>query len=202
MKFLLVIALLFIYVNADEMQRIESIVSDIKKLRQKYEKSQEALELALVQLKDERDKNDILLRELETRENELKNLKKQINNSKKTDKPNNNSKLISKEIKTVYLKNKIKKKNVFPKLQMRKEEQTLVKADTKAMTYRLNKNAEIYASLDGQIVENWEERTSFTSNYKLGSWIKITGYFVDKVWRKSSTELWVREEDTLQREVK
>ena len=93
MKFIFVgIFVLFVSVSADEIQRIESIVNDIAKLRLDYDKTQEELSLSLVKLKDEQDKNDILLRELKKVEKEVQNLKNQIKNIKSNDLSNSEKK--------------------------------------------------------------------------------------------------------------
>jgi len=42
-----------------------------------------------------------------------------------------------------------------------------------------------------KVLEQWEKHTSFTSNVKSKNRIKITGYFVNKKWRKASKEMWV-----------
>jgi hypothetical protein len=196
--FVLLIILLT-YANADELQRIESVVEDIKKLRIDYEKSQEELSLALVKLKDERDKNAILLNELKKSEDRVDDLKKQMKFIEKSAKnrESKNSNIIN--YKDFCLKNQIEKENKFPKLQMKDASKELVITDTKATTFRLNKNAVIYDGVDGNRFEEWEERTSFTSNRRSQAWIKITGYFVDKKWQKATQELWIRAEDATQR---
>jgi len=196
MRFLLIALFIFcVHVNADEMQRIESIVVDIKKLRLDYDKSQEDLALTQVQLKDEKDKNEILLRELESKENEIIILNNQIKNIKKSEISSQKDKVIIKEKTIICQDNQISNKNKFPLLQMKKQEVSTALVSTKAQTYRLNKNANIYNGIDGKVIDIWEERTSFTSNFKSGSWIKITGYFVEKVWQKSKQELWIKEID-------
>jgi len=192
------IFLLFINLNADEIQRIESIVKDIEKLRADYDKSQEALSLSLVYLKDEKDKNGILLKELKVLESEIIILKNQIKELKSNDLPKNNQKQIIKENKIICQENKIIKKNSFPELQMKKEKQVSLVIQTNPQTYRLNKNATIYDGINANAIEEWAEKTSFTSNFKSGNWVRITGYFVERKWQKSLRELWVKEEDTMQ----
>ena len=190
MKFVYIIVLLSLLVKADEIERIESLVTDIQKLRMNYDNTQEKLALANRLLEDEKQKNQILLNELETKEikiNKLENkLKSLINNEK------SNSENIEK-VKVIDIecsKNSNSDENVFPQLQMRKSV-----VDTSAQTYRLNKDADVYDRIEGSVVQTWEQRTSFTSNYKEGDWIKVTGFFVDKVWQKAQQELWLHSND-------
>lgn len=189
MRFLLISLLtLFVYANADEIQRIESIVNDINTLRDNYEKSQDDLSLALVRLKDEKDKNSILLHQLKIAEDKSQKLENKLNILEKK---------YNKKVSLTVVKRD--NENKFPQLQMKEGEISHQVIETAAHAFRLNKDAIIYDAQDGNIVAEWEDRTSFTSNQKSGSWIKITGYFVDKVWQKSLEELWVKEEDTRQR---
>ena len=70
----------------------------------------------------------------------------------------------------------------------------------KASAFRLREDAEIYDAPGGNVVEQWEAHTSFTSNMKRSGWIRITGYFVDRKWRPAGNrELWVQEAVTLKR---
>jgi septal ring factor EnvC (AmiA/AmiB activator) len=200
MKFLLMSLLVFsVYSNADELQRIESIVSDIKKLRIDYDKSEEELSLTLIKLKDEKEKNKILIEELNKAENRVNSLENKIKNLKKPKKSNSIKKVIIKEKIEICSKNQIVDNNKFPQLKMRDKDMSNTIVDTTPQTYRLNKNAKIYDSKDGNIIEEWEDKTSFTSSLKSGNWIKITGYFVEKVWRKSNKELWIEERDVQRR---
>ncbi len=70
---------------------------------------------------------------------------------------------------------------------------------TTGNAYRMNKEAQVYDAPDGKPIELWEEKTSFTSNVFEGDWIKITGHFVDRIWQKSTKDMWVKSEDTLKR---
>lgn len=200
MKFILLALSLFsLYVNADEIQRIESVVADIQKLRFDYDKSQEDLSLAQEQIRDEKQKNTILLNELKKVENEIKDLKNQIKSLENKSLSKSSKKVTIKEKNQKCLENKIEKKNEFPKLQMKNETKQKQNRDTNSYTYRLNKNAKIYNAQDGAALFEWEERRSFTSNLKSGDWIRITGYFTDGIWHKSTKELWVKVEDAKRR---
>lgn len=70
---------------------------------------------------------------------------------------------------------------------------------SEASAYRVKKESSVYDAPQGQIIDVWEENTSFTSNVSTDDWIKITGYFVDKKWRKARKEMWVKKEETLKR---
>jgi hypothetical protein len=207
----LIFVLLLSNLNADEITRIESIVNDITKLRINYEKSQEELSLCVVALKDEKDKNSILIQELNSDNssdkkeinyrNRIKNLEnkiKELENSLKT----KEAKVVeNKEQDTICLNNQIKDNNIFPKLQMKKEFLEDERLESfQASSFRVNKKTIVYDAINGKKIAEWEENTSFTSNQKTKNWIKITGFFVEKVWQKATDEMWLQIEDTKQRD--
>ncbi|MBN2815994.1 MAG: hypothetical protein JXQ67_04875 [Campylobacterales bacterium] len=200
MKLLFIITLIFSLLDADEIERIESIVSDIQKLRLDYENVQDKLMLLEIELKDEKQKNEILLKELEVKYNKIKNLENKIKNNKNININKKEEVKIIKEKVEICSENQRGKKSIFPKLQMRNESPVVAQSssiDTTARTYRLNKIASLYRSTNGPKVIEWEERTSFTSNYRVNGWIRISGYFVDKVWTSPKDELWVKVEDVM-----
>ncbi len=65
--------------------------------------------------------------------------------------------------------------------------------------YRMATNAPIYNAPGGSVVDTWEARRSFTSGTVSNGWIKITGYFVNRVWQRADQELWVKESDVIRR---
>lgn len=69
----------------------------------------------------------------------------------------------------------------------------------KASAYRMKNEASVYNAIDGKVVAIWEAKTSFTSNVTQGEWIKITGYFVNKKWKRADKELWVKKLHTRKR---
>ncbi len=200
--FFLLISLFCLNVGANEIERIEKVLSDITQLRKSYEKSQDELSKCRFRLSDEKQKNEILLQELKKLENEIEYLNNKIKTSKKSEKKEK-----SEIIKKVIIKEKIdncsniqiKKDDGFPKLQLRKEFLSDESIDTTPHTYRLLTESAIYDAIDGEKIEEWEAQSSFTSNYKSGQWIKITGYFKEKTWHKAHRELWVNAENTKQR---
>jgi len=172
MKFLLVLVIT-LNLYADEMQRINSIVNDITKLRLDYKQSQEELSVYKNRVKT-------LENRLKIANNLLKTKQKPIEN------------IIVNDMN--YCKQQT---NVFPKLKMRTKIMSF-----KASAFRLNKNAHIYGNLNARILYDWEKDTSFTSNRKTNQYMKITGYFKNKIWTKASRELWVKISDTTKRDVK
>lgn len=170
---LLFIVIFTLSLHADEIQRIDSIVEDITKLRMDYKKSQEELKIC---------------------KNKIKTLENQLeiaNNILKT-KDKNKVKTKLKEKKCL-----VTQENSFPKLKMRTK---LI--HTKASAYRLSKNAPIYSGINGEKIDEWEKGTSFTSNQRTGKFIKITGYFIHKKWVKSKKPLWVNADDAYKRDAK
>lgn len=65
--------------------------------------------------------------------------------------------------------------------------------------YRMASDAPIYNAPNGRVVDTWEARRSFTSGTAANGWVKITGYFVNRVWQRADQELWVKESDVIRR---
>jgi len=161
MRFMIMIFLaLFFTVQLsaiEEIDRIDSIVSDIEKLRKEYK----------IKLAEEREKNSTLVNRIHELQVEITSLKIQIKKLKKAKKPK----------KKVHSKRKHKKQSLY---------------HFKASAFHLSKNANIYADKStNRVIEKWEKGTSFTSNLKSDKRIKITGYFVNKVWKKADKNMWV-----------
>jgi len=187
--------LLYTTLYSDEIERIESIVNDIKELRSSYTRAKNEIvdyKIEIENLKKENvylkkstnsivnnNKYTLRIASLENKIDELEVLLKNQKKSKKT------------------CKLKIKK-NQFPKLEMKEKYKF---KSFKAKVFKLNKYAFIYDSIGGEVVESWEEKRSFTSNIKSENWIKITGYFEEKVWRASTQELWIKNEDVVIKEL-
>lgn len=217
---LLLLATSFI-LSGDEIERMESIVKDITKLRVQYENCQEQLkakvlaqepqdlELELLELEKSNKKKEEILKSkdleilnmkkryevlLHQQENKIITLKNQIKNKKNT---------ISEKKETLFVTH-CEEPNPFPKLMMREKSEAKTQRHSeqkkKAHTYRLKIQSDIYGSIDGKVIDSWEEQRSFTSDKKYENWIKITGYFVDKKWRKAKEDLWVLEENVSQRD--
>jgi len=193
MKFIYLILIIALSLEADEIQRIESIVNDIAKLRVKYEQCQNNLEV----------KNKEYEKKILSLENKIKILEKQLKSKEKYIKKEKYKTKIQTKTKYKTVKTLVttqcQEQNPFPKLIMKDGVKKEIPTLTEASAFRLNKDAKIYNAVDGSVLDTWEKSTSFTSNQRTQSWIKITGYFNDKVWHKSKLELWIRASDALQR---
>ncbi|MBD3823588.1 MAG: hypothetical protein IE916_03670 [Epsilonproteobacteria bacterium] len=221
---------------ADELERVESIVSDITKLRQESEackkrlneyetnanpitaceKSEGELNLCRRTLDDERQKNRILLGEIENsgnNSNETSKLIEKINGLESQIKIYENE-LLLKDMKienlekraAIVQKNleemekKLDKSNELPQLAMKEEFQEEPKEiEFEAATFRLLRSSDILDDYKGKIVDRWEEKRTFTASVKKGEMIKIGGYFVDRKWQRAKENLWVKAEDAAQR---
>ncbi len=193
--FFIFLILSFSILNADEVQRIESIVNDISKLRSDYGQTQSSVVEIELQLEEETYKNKIL-----TLNNETNTLKKSI---KLKEENNIICKIIvPKIIKTTVIIKKnlntqsLEDKNKFPNLLMKEQ---FKRTETITYTYSFKTEVNIYDIIDGEKIAVLGKSTSFTSNEKTLEWIKITGYFIDKVWRISDTEMWIKSSNVLKR---
>ena len=71
---------------------------------------------------------------------------------------------------------------------------------TRPRTFRTLRDAVIFDKPGGVRVDLWEKGRSFTSYLESGSWIKITGYFVNRKWKKSNKEMWIKKSDAFERD--
>lgn len=199
--------LLLSSIHADELERLGYIVNDITKLRADYSKMSDDYAMCQYKLKDEKEKSAIVLQELklysnyEEKEKNYKNritsLENQIKKLKKDLLAKEKSINSKKEISNNCLKNqRVLNDNPFPALKMKSE---YIVNEVEASTYRVNKDANIYDDIDGKVIDKWEKNTSFTSNQKTQKWIKITGFFVEKVWRPADKEMWISVDDAYKR---
>ncbi|MBU0632695.1 hypothetical protein KKA17_08615 [bacterium] len=196
MKSLAVILLMAVSLNAGEIERIDDMVNDISKLRTGYEscqKERDELKQTNTALKTEMSAMEELnSRNKEPFAKEIEALKNDVEKSKK---------LLEKKDKEIeQLNSKITNietpDNQFPKLIMKEEyaKKDISLTYFKATTYRLNSDSYIYDAPEGKRIEIWSKDTSFTSYIKKGEWIKITGYFIDKVWVSAKDkEMWIEE---------
>lgn len=65
--------------------------------------------------------------------------------------------------------------------------------------YRMATIASIYNAPNGTKIDMWEEGRSFTSGTSNGGWVKITGYFVNRVWQSADEDYWVKESEVIKR---
>jgi len=89
--------------------------------------------------------------------------------------------------------------NEFPQLIMKKEFELEKVQRFQPSTFVVNKNADIYDERNGNVVQKWSKERLFTSYIQTEKWMKITGYFKDKVWIKSPQSLWVKRSDIMKK---
>lgn len=192
MKYFLFISLLFSFSFADEIKRIESIVKDISELRYQYDRCQNKLNLI---------KNKKLTNQTQKHKysNNDENYKQKITNLQiQIEKYKNIVIAKNKEIqKLKKLKKTLDRPNEFPKLILKKEYAKYKIVSTKASTYRLKNKANIYSSINGNKVKNWEAGVSFTTNIKAtqnskDSWLRVTGFFVNGSWMRAPSPMWLK----------
>jgi len=214
MKIIFIALMLFSFLYSDEMQRIEAIVQDITELRTDYKECQNELKNKTISkisaatsisnkyeklYKQEKQKNTILKAELDFKSDldksnkylslRVKELEKQLESK---------DNLLKSKVKTnKNVEKSCKEVDVFPNLIMKKEYQkktSKVKKiiKFKAASFRLNTDSIIYDGINGKKIDKWVKGTSFTSNKKTLNWIQVTGYFVNKKWRSSKKEMWIK----------
>ena len=192
MKFLLLIGLFLVLLQGDELARVTSIVEDITQLQRDYKDSQQKLEM--ISLENKKLKNTIKNLKIKIKEdNKLLKSKEKLNKNPK--KQNKKSLKVKENTLKSMCYTELKEKNTFPKLMMKNHTIQYFRASA----FRLNKDSNIYNKIDGSVIAQWEVKRSFTSNQRTKNWIKITGYFINKVWQKSQKSMWIRADDVQQR---
>jgi hypothetical protein len=189
MKFLWILLITIAFLNADETQRLEAILKDISNLRTSYEVCESKLEA----LGEERDSSQDFRAKEREYEKKIATLENKIlvQNALLSKKTRDSSAKKAKQT----LSPKCEETNPFPKLLMKEKyaaADTEDKIETfKASAFRLNETASIYDGPNGKKIDAWEKDTSFTSDRKTKNMIEITGYFVNKLWSKSTKAMWV-----------
>lgn len=167
-------------------------------------------------LKAETDYNSDLIKSNKSLAKSVKTLEKQIKTQKILSIAKDNEiKKLSKKTKNTTPKKIVsseicKDTNKFPKLMMKEkkkenkiEKKKLIKKDKiisfKARPFRIKADSAVYDSIDGKKIDEWKKGTSFTSNQKTEIWVKITGYFIDKKWKKSKKDMWIKKSQVSQR---
>lgn len=97
-----------------------------------------------------------------------------------------------------------KEESPFPDLMMKEEyKKSSPRKDQiitfKASAFRLKTESVVYDAANGKRIDLWEEGTSFTSNSMMDGWIRISGYFVNRKWKKAQKEMWVKSAQTIKR---
>ena len=73
----------------------------------------------------------------------------------------------------------------------------------KPSAFRLKNDANIYDSFENpKKIALWEAGRSFTSNQGTEHWIKITGYFHNRLWQAAKEPLWIHKSDVIKRDNK
>jgi len=194
MKILFSIFVLFslLYSNNGDIGVMEEAVSDIAKLKNDYKTCQEDLKNRFVKtdykeldkykilLKKEKEKNQKMLKDMEWFTKTIETLENKLNQ--------NNKKLLKiKQYQQKVLAKEVVKKHIEKARFM------------KASNFRLKLDASIFDKPNGKKVDNWMQNTTFTSNIRTDNWIKITGYFVNKKWRKATKEMWIEADKVFKR---
>jgi hypothetical protein len=179
----------------DEQQKNILLLSELDACKN-FHQENEKLRFKILQLeKSNIDLENILKAKYEQilsqKENRIKDLENQIKNRSKVQKEPFN------QFPQLVMKEKTQAKKT-QKIAL--EKQQIKEEDTEPSAYRLRYESDIYESIDGGIIDRWEEERSFTSNKKYKNWVKITGYFVDQKWRKAEKDLWILEERVLKRD--
>ncbi len=216
-----------VHLGADEIERINNLIKEVKKLRMNYTTCRHQLiELSKNKERAPQDRNThlyatwkqqqaVLTRELEQAHQNERNLKDQIQSLQEALKAKEQA-LTALQTKNDSLTRKIEA--LQNELYRKKQKQEPVKNDantsrtgqkkqpsvetlhyTKPKTFRTNKEAPIYDAKNGKQIATWEAHRSFTSNIESGDWIKITGYFIDRVWTPAKRNLWIKKEDAYER---
>ncbi|MBE0514184.1 hypothetical protein [Sulfurimonas sp.] len=100
--------------------------------------------------------------------------------------------------------NRCEEESPFPDLMMKEEHKKSSPDKNEIITFtasafRLKTESVIYDAANGEKIELWEKGTSFTSNSMMDGWIKISGYFVKRKWKKAQREMWVKQAQTIKR---
>ncbi len=201
MKMIFFISLLLTSLLADDFDKINVIVNDIRELRKENEKCQTKLKNITNKTKnislnyeklynEQKHKNIILKAQLEY-SNDL-----QTSNKNLASKVEELEKLVKKQKNLLNIKQNTTN-NAFSTLIMKEryQEKDLKKEKIikfKAISFYLKKDSNIYDAIDGNKIFNWNEGRSFTSNKKTKKWIKITGYFVNKKWQRAKQNMWIK----------
>ena len=185
-----------VLVLTKDKERLKKELSVSNKKVKKLEAKNRELEVNAHTAKSTSNTKEITdLQALEKENKELSNALESCKNTPKT---------YAKKVKTT--KGVCVDDNPFPKL-LKKEKKTAVKQVQKTPksikkevktsgVYRIKGESAVYNKPEGEVVEVWEDTRSFTSNVSKDNWVKITGYFVNRKWKKSTKELWVKKENT------
>jgi len=185
--------------SSTEIEIVEEAVDNITKLKNDYKICQEDLKNRFVKtdykelekykilLKKEKAKNVKMLKDMEWFTQTIEKLENDLNKNKKE--------LADikayKNIKTSKLK-QIAAKSIIQHIVL-----------TKPATFHLISDANIYKKLHNKIngvkIYRWTKNRTFTSNIRSENWIKITGYFVGRKWKKAKNSIWIQASKVVKR---
>jgi len=188
----LIVLFFGLVLNANSIDRAEYIVDDIDNLKKDYRQCIDLLNIANLQngcsesrtlkkLKQENKKHKLLLKK---KKQELALLQKKYNQLVKNSKKPTLPTLVDKSSCVNILNKNIKEGEIY---------------EFKSSAFRLIAEANLFDKPNGNIIDTWENKTSFTSGIRTKKWIKITGYFVDKVWQKAIVEMWIKSDKAIKR---
>jgi len=192
------------------IDRIEAIINDVSSMREELNSCVNALESS--QKKRELASNNLLLctrssaqmkRELgdltkayKALELKYRALKQRVNTKKRIQPLQLDC---AKQRKSVVVIPK--DDNPFPTLQKGKHSSAFALIHFKPTVFRTNKACKVYDTPNGNVVAFWEKGRSFTALSRTQTFIKVSGYFIDKQWRSAKDEsLWIKASDSKQRE--
>ncbi len=169
-------------------QEMQKLHQEIKNLKNQIKKQQNSLKIKSKEIAK-------LQKELKKyKSKKKKNLKNQINKKDHKSAP-------SCPAPTVLIKEKQKHTHIA----LDEEGRVIIKESykittTRPKTFRTLREAAIYDKPGGTKIDMWEKGRSFTSYIESGSWIKITGYFIDRKWTKAKREMWIKKSDAFERD--
>ena len=212
-------------VFADEIATINGLVKEVSKLRTNYDNCQVALHRCRQNLQPQQQSSQCD-QKLQEAQQQVELLKEQLETTVVTDKNESSTQeqhleeqvkhlkeeIASKNEEIVQLKEQLKQEKAKKKVlqqhvdeYLKTQKKYALKSQKQNITiitpsaYRTSKDAEIYNGINGKVIDKWEKGTSFTSYINADDWIKITGYFVDRKWRKAQKDLWIKKSDAFKR---
>ena len=172
--------------SKNESQKLQKEIENLKNQIKKYKNSLKVKSNKIAKLEKEL---------VKYKQNKQKKLRNQI----KKKHPTNTEEVCSAP--AVIIKEKQKQTYIA----LDKEGRVVIKESykittTRPKTFRTLREAVIYDKPGGIQADKWEKGRSFTSYIESGSWIKITGYFVNRKWTKAKKEMWIKKSDVFERE--
>ncbi len=200
-KTFLTLGVLLSLSNADEISRINALVTEVHKLRVGYDSCQEQLQMLQKQKptckKTNKKEYEVLRKKVSSLDENITRLQKE-NDALRTKlaKVQKEKEALEKSLKNQKKALVHEDSNKQENIKNEKQIQTHI---TKPKTFRTLREAYIYDAPKGKVVAKWEKGRSFTSYMDAGEWVKITGYFINKKWTPAQKELWIKRADAFER---